>query len=274
MDEHSVIDVPDAATTIYEVPLTFKQQGLQQIISKKLGIKEKEPQVDELKKFVDKIRKPANVVDVALVGKYVQYRDSYKSIIEAFIHAGSINNAKVNIHLINSEEITAENYLEKLSHLDGILIGPGFGKRGIEGKILAINFARTKKIPFFGICLGMQCAVIEFARNVCKLKKANSSEFEKTEQNVIDMMEKQKKITNMGGTMRLGAYPAVLMKDSLAYKAYQSENISERHRHRYEVNNDFREKLAKEGMIFSGTSPDGLLVEIIELPNACDASTG
>ena len=267
MDEHSVIDVPDAATTIYEVPLTFKQQGLQQIISKKLGIKEKEPQVDELKKFVDKIRKPANVVDVALVGKYVQYRDSYKSIIEAFIHAGSINNAKVNIHLINSEEITAENYLEKLSHLDGILIGPGFGKRGIEGKILAINFARTKKIPFFGICLGMQCAVIEFARNVCKLKKANSSEFEKTEQNVIDMMEKQKKITNMGGTMRLGAYPAVLMKDSLAYKAYQSENISERHRHRYEVNNDFREKLAKEGMIFSGTSPDGLLVEIIELPN-------
>lgn len=265
VEEQSVIDVPDAATTIYEVPLTFKQQGLPQIIASKLGIKEKEPLVDELKKFVDKIRKPANVVDVALVGKYVQYRDSYKSIIESFIHAGSINNSKVNIHLINSEEISEQNYKEKLSHLDGILVGPGFGKRGIEGKILAINYARNNKIPFFGICLGMQCAVIEFARNVCKMKKAHSSEFEKTPENVIDMMEKQKKIINMGGTMRLGAYPAVLKRDTLAFKAYNSVNISERHRHRYEVNNIFKEKLAKNGMIFSATSPDGLLVEMIEI---------
>lgn len=265
VEEQSVIDVPDAATTIYEVPLTFKQQGLPQIIASKLGIKEKEPLVDELKKFVDKIRKPVNVVDVALVGKYVQYRDSYKSIIESFIHAGSINNSKVNIHLINSEEITEQNFEEKLSHLDGILVGPGFGKRGIEGKILAINYARNNKIPFFGICLGMQCAVIEFARNVCKMKKAHSSEFEKTPENVIDMMEKQKKIINMGGTMRLGAYPAVLKRDTLAFKAYNSVNISERHRHRYEVNNIFKEKLAKNGMIFSATSPDGLLVEMIEI---------
>jgi CTP synthase len=267
VEEQSVIDVPDAANTIYEVPLTFKQQGLPQIIASKFGIKGKEPQLDELKKFVDKIRKPTHVVDVALVGKYVQYRDSYKSIIEAFIHAGSINNSKVNIHLINSEDITPENYKEKLGHLDGILIGPGFGKRGIEGKILAINYARVNNIPFFGICLGMQCAVVEFARNVCKLKLAHSSEFEKTEQNVIDMMEKQKQITNKGGTMRLGAYPAVLVKDSLAYKAYKSENISERHRHRYEVNNEFRDILAKKGMQFTATSPDGLLVEIVELPD-------
>jgi len=262
-----VIDVPDAANTIYEVPLAFKQQGLHNIIAKKLGIKEKEPMVEELKKFVEKIRKPAHVVDVALVGKYVQYRDSYKSIIESFIHAGSINNTRVNIHLINSEEITQENFVEKLSFLDGILVGPGFGKRGIEGKILAINYARTNNIPFFGICLGMQCAVIEFARNICNLKDAHSSEFAKTTQNVIDMMEKQKKITNMGGTMRLGAYPAHLNKGTLAYKAYGSEDISERHRHRYEVNNEFRQVLLDKGLIFSATSPDGMLVEIVELPD-------
>lgn len=267
VEEQSVIDVPDAAYTIYEVPLTFKQQGLPQIIASKLGIKEKEPQIEELKKFVDRIRKPANVVDVALVGKYVQYRDSYKSIIEAFIHAGSINNSKVNIHLINSEELTTENYVEKLSFLDGILIGPGFGKRGIEGKILAVNYARTNNIPFFGICLGLQCAVVEFARNVCKMKDAHSSEFEKTEQNVIDMMKKQKKIINKGGTMRLGAYPAVIQKGTLAFQAYKSTEISERHRHRYEVNNKFREQLEKCGLIFSATSPDGLLVEMIEIQN-------
>ncbi|OGU56452.1 MAG: CTP synthase [Ignavibacteria bacterium GWF2_33_9] len=267
VEEESVIDVPDAANTIYEVPLAFKQQGLHNIIAKKLGIKEKEPMVEELKKFVEKIRKPAHVVDVALVGKYVQYRDSYKSIIESFIHAGSINNTRVNIHLINSEEITQENFVEKLSFLDGILVGPGFGKRGIEGKILAINYARTNNIPFFGICLGMQCAVIEFARNICNLKDAHSSEFAKTTQNVIDMMEKQKKITNMGGTMRLGAYPAHLNKGTLAYKAYGSEDISERHRHRYEVNNEFRQVLLDKGLIFSATSPDGMLVEIVELPD-------
>jgi CTP synthase len=265
VEEQSVIDVPDAAHTIYEVPLTFKQQGLPQIIAAKFGMPEVEPHVEELKKFVEKIRKPSNVVDVALVGKYVQYRDSYKSIIESFIHAGSINNTKVNIHLINSEEISKENYLDKLGKLDGILIGPGFGKRGIEGKVLAINFARTNKIPFFGICLGMQCAVIEFARNVCKMKTAHSGEFEKTPENVIDLMENQKQVTDKGGTMRLGAYPAVLNKDTLAFKAYKSENISERHRHRYEVNNDFKDKLAKKGMIFSATSPDGMLVEMIEI---------
>lgn len=267
VEEQSVIDVPDAAYTIYEVPLTFKQQGLPQIIASKLGIKEKEPQIEELKKFVDRIRKPANVVDVALVGKYVQYRDSYKSIIEAFIHAGSINNSKVNIHLINSEELTAENYIEKLGFLDGILIGPGFGKRGIEGKILAVNYARTNNIPFFGICLGLQCAVVEFARNVCQMKNAHSSEFEKTEQNVIDMMKKQKKIINKGGTMRLGAYPAVIQEGTLAFQAYKSTEISERHRHRYEVNNKFREQLEKCGLIFSATSPDGMLVEMIEIQN-------
>jgi len=266
VEEQSVIDVPDATHTIYEVPLTFKTQGLHSIIFNKLNLEDRVPELDEFKRFVDKIRKPSYELTVGLVGKYTQYRDSYKSIIEAFIHAGSINNARVNIEMINSEDIDSENVSEQISNLDGILIGPGFGKRGIEGKILAINYARKNNIPFFGICLGLQCAVIEFARNVCGLSKANSAEFEKTEHNVIDLMEEQKAIKDKGGTMRLGAYPAVLKEGTLAFKAYKNKNISERHRHRYEVNNKFRDILEKNGLVMSGTSPDNSLVEIIEYP--------
>jgi CTP synthase len=267
VEEQSVIDVPDAAHTIYEVPLTFKAQGLHKIIFDDLQIVDGEPDLDDFKKFVDRIRKPQYEVTVGLVGKYTQYRDSYKSIIEAFIHAGSINNAKVNIEMVNSEDINKENVVATLEKLDGILIGPGFGKRGIEGKILAINYARTNNIPFFGICLGLQCAVIEFSRNVCGLSRANSAEFEKTDQNVIDLMESQKAIKDKGGTMRLGAYPAIVKENTLAFKAYKSTNISERHRHRFEVNNDFRQLLEQNGLVMSATSPDNSLVEIIEYPN-------
>lgn len=266
VEEQSVIDVPDATYTIYEVPLTFKTQGLHSIIFNKLNLEDRTPDLDEFKRFVDKIKKPANDVTVGLVGKYTQYRDSYKSIIEAFIHAGSINNTRVNIEMVNSEDLNNENIAEIISKLDGILIGPGFGKRGIEGKILAINYARVNKIPFFGICLGLQCAVIEFARNVCGLTRANSAEFEKTDQNVIDLMEEQRAIKDKGGTMRLGAYPAVLKENTIAFKAYKSKEISERHRHRFEVNNKFREVLEQNGLIMSGTSPDNSLVEIIEYP--------
>jgi len=267
VEENSVIDVPDATHTTYEVPLTFKQQGLHNIILEKLGMKHVEPNLDEFKKFVDRIKRPTYEVTIGLVGKYTQYRDSYKSIIEAFIHAGSINNSRVNIEMINSEEIEVVGAEAKIGHLDGILVGPGFGKRGIEGKILAIKYAREHNMPFFGICLGLQCAVIEFARNVCGLKNAHSSEFEKTTQNVIDLMETQKSIKNKGGTMRLGAYPAIIAENTIAYKAYQSYEISERHRHRYEVNNQFRQILIDNGLVCSGLSPNGELVEIIELPN-------
>ncbi len=266
VEENSVIDVPDATHTIYEVPLTFKQQGLHNILLEKLVMDPVEPNLDEFKKFVDKIKRPANEVTVGLVGKYTQYRDSYKSIIEAFIHAGSINNTRVNIEMVNSEEIEEVGAEAKIGNLDGILVGPGFGRRGIEGKIAAIKYARENNLPFLGICLGLQCAVIEFARNICGLEKAHSAEFEKTNQNVIDLMESQKSVKNKGGTMRLGAYPAIIADNTLAYKAYQTHEISERHRHRYEVNNQFRQLLIDNGLVCSGTSPDGELVEIIEYP--------
>ncbi len=267
VEENSVIDVPDATHTTYEVPLTFKQQGLHNIILEKLAMEPVEPNLDEFKRFVDRIKRPIYEVNVGLVGKYTQYRDSYKSIIEAFVHAGSINNTRVNIEMVNSEEIEELGAEAKIGHLDAILVGPGFGRRGIEGKILAIKYAREHNIPFFGICLGLQCAVIEFARNVCGLKTAHSTEFEKTNQNVIDLMETQKGIKNKGGTMRLGAYPAIIAENTLAYKAYQSREISERHRHRYEVNNEFRQILIDNGLVCSGLSPNGELVEIIELPD-------
>ncbi|MCE5305772.1 CTP synthase [bacterium] len=265
VEKPSVVDVPDAPYTIYEVPLMFKQQGLHNIIFEKLGMIPKEPEIDDFKKFVDRIKKPANTLTIGLVGKYTQYRDSYKSIIEAFVHAGSINNTRVNVNLINSEEINDQNVKEKIGSLDGILVGPGFGKRGIEGKILAIKYARENLMPFFGICLGLQCAVIEFARNVCGLEDANSTEFEKTKNNVIDLMENQKNVQQKGGTMRLGAYPAIIEEGTIAARAYKQTSISERHRHRYEINNDFRELLASKGMIFSGKSPDNQLIEIAEL---------
>ena len=265
VEENSVIDVPDVDHTIYEVPVLFAKRGLAEIILNRLNMKIPELELETWIKFVNRIKYPKHEVKIALIGKYTQYRDSYKSIIEAFIHAGSINNTRINLELVNSETLTEDNIEETLAGIEGVLVGPGFGNRGIEGKIASIKYLRENNIPFFGICLGMQCAVIEFARNVCGLKEANSSEFEKNDFNVIDLMEDQKKIKDKGGTMRLGAYPCVLKQNTKAMAAYQEEHISERHRHRYELNNDFREILEKNGMVFSGLSPDGKLVEMIEL---------
>lgn len=267
VDDQAVIDVPDAETTIYEVPLMFAKRNLDVLILNKLNLKVKPIKINTWNKFVNRIKNPKYQVNVGLVGKYTQYRDSYKSILEAFIHAGSINNTSVNVELIDSEQITPDNVAEKLHNLDGVLVGPGFGSRGIDGKITSIQYIRENKIPFFGICLGMQCAVIEFARNVCNLQNAHSAEFAKTEHNVIDLMDEQKKIKDKGGTMRLGAYPCTIQPNTIAFEAYKTTQISERHRHRYELNNNFRELLQSKGMIMSGLSPDGQLVEIIELSN-------
>ncbi len=267
VDEESVIDVYDVET-IYEVPLVLSKSNLDGIVLRKLNVPENTLDLEEWKTFVRKIKNPLHKVRVALVGKYVRYRDSYKSILEAFVHAGSINNTSVDVDLIDSEELNDYNCSELLKDIDGLLVGPGFGKRGIEGKIAAIKYVRENKIPFFGICLGMQCAIIEFAQNVCKLENAHSTEFDKkTKYNVIDLMEDQKKIINKGGTMRLGQYPCKIIPNTLAYSEYHQDIIYERHRHRYEVNNEFREIFEQNGLVMSGLSPDGNLVEMIELRN-------
>ncbi|CAN5505231.1 CTP synthase [soil metagenome] len=265
VEEQSVIEALDAET-IYEVPQLFAKHGLDSIIAKKLHLKRSTLNLDTWSRFTHRIKAPKHHVNIALVGKYVKLQDAYKSITEAFIHAGAINNTKVQVHWIDSELLTDANAEEMLKDMNGILVAPGFGSRGIEGKLSAIRYVREHNIPFFGICLGMQCSVIEFARNVCKIPEANSAEFKKNKFSVIDMMPDQKKITDKGGTMRLGAYPCTISKRSKAYAAYKSEHISERHRHRYELNNDFRGVLEQHGMVLSGTSPDGKLVEIIELP--------
>jgi CTP synthase len=226
-----------------------------------------EPEMEEWVEFLNRLKNPLDEVHIGLIGKYVELRDAYKSIQESFVHAGAENRLKVIVHSIHSEHITEDNVSRLLDRLDGILVAPGFGERGIEGKILAVQYAREKKIPFLGICLGMQMAVIEFGRNVLKLKDCASTEMNaKTKNPVIDLMEEQKKITKMGGTMRLGAYPCELVKDSKAAKAYKKTKISERHRHRYEFNNSYREAYEKAGMTFSGINPESNLVEIIELP--------
>ena len=265
VDEDAVFESRDVET-IYEVPLFFARKRLTETILEKLDVKVKDINLDTWNKFVRKIKKPRYQVKIALVGKYTKYEDSYKSISEAFIHAGSINNCRVKLDMLNSEEmVDAKTTKGLLKDYDGVLIAPGFGNRGIEGKLHAIKYIRENKIPFFGICLGMQCSVIEFARNVCGLKNAHSAEFDKNDQNVIDIMADQVDVEDKGGTMRLGAYPCKLTKGSKAHKAYGSINISERHRHRYEVSNQFREILEENGMTLSGLSPDGNLVEIVEL---------
>ncbi|MBM2816057.1 MAG: synthase [Ignavibacteria bacterium] len=265
--EDAVIEALDVESTIYEVPLLYAKSNLEELVLKKLEMPSKELEIDTWRNFVNRIRHPKHEITVGLVGKYTKYRDSYKSILEAFVHAGSINNTKVKVELRNSEDITEDNIQAQMEGLDGILVGPGFGNRGIDGKIISINYVRENKIPFFGICLGLQCAVIEFARNLCNMPEAHSSEFLVNDFNVIDLMDEQKKIKDKGGTMRLGAYPCNLITGTNAYKAYNTSEISERHRHRYEINNHFRPVLEKSGMTFSGISPDGKLVEIIELKN-------
>ena len=218
------------------------------------------------KEFLQKLKFPKHTVKIGLVGKYAALNDSYKSIIEAFTHAGVANECKVKLELIHSEYISSENVSEKLAHLDGILVAPGFGTRGVEGKIIAITYAREKNIPFLGICLGMQCAVIEFARNVIGWEGANSKEADaQTPYTVIDMMKEQKRIAGMSDTMRLGVYPCKLKKGSKAYEAYQKENISERHRHRYELNNIYLEDFEKAGLVATGINEVQNLVEIVEL---------
>jgi CTP synthase len=263
----AVIEAMDAPT-IYEVPLAMLREKLDVITMKKLGIGIfPEPNLNNWKAFLDKLKYPKSKVTVGLIGKYVELQDAYKSILESFIHAGAINEVKVQVVNVHSEFITDENVAEKLDGLDGLLVAPGFGHRGIEGKITAVKYARENGLPFFGICLGMQMAVIEFARNILGLKEAHSTEMDiNTPDPVIDMMEEQKKIKMMGGTMRLGAYPCEIAEGSLAYNIYGTTQISERHRHRYEFNNTYLEQFENHGMIASGINPDTGLAEIMEIP--------
>ncbi|MCU0321110.1 MAG: CTP synthase [Chitinophagaceae bacterium] len=264
----AVIEAMDAST-IYEVPLLMLRERLDLYVMKKLNIKEfAEPQLDKWKVFLDKLKYPKAKVTIGLIGKYVELQDAYKSILESFIHAGAMNEVKVQVLNVHSEFITKENVAEKLEGLDGLLVAPGFGTRGIDGKIIAVQYAREQGLPFFGICLGMQMAVIEYGRNVMGLTDAHSVEMDANTTNpVINMMEEQKKIKMMGGTMRLGAYPCEIQEGSLAHKIYGELNITERHRHRYEFNNDFLEAYEKAGMVASGKNPATGLVEIVELPN-------
>ena len=265
VEERSVIEARDAET-IYEVPMLFAKHELDTIIAEKLHLRKGQAAREQWSRFVHSIKSPRHEVTIGLVGKYVKYRDSYKSISEALIHAGAINNTRVNVRWIDSEHLTPENAVESMVGLSGVLVAPGFGSRGIEGKVAAIKYVRENGIPFFGICLGMQCAVIEYARNVAGLEEASSSEFKKGKYSVIDLMPDQRGIVDKGGTMRLGAYKAHIKKRSQAYKAYQADVITERHRHRYEFNNEFRNILEDHGLVLSGLSPDSRLVEIVELP--------
>ncbi len=262
----AVIEAMDASS-IYEVPLKMLQEGLDTIVLKKLHINGySAPQLNRWKEFLDKLKNPTAKVNIGLIGKYIELQDAYKSILESFVHAGALNECKVNIVNIHSEFITADNVHEKLNGLDGLLVAPGFGIRGVEGKIIAVQYARENKLPFFGICLGMQMAVIEFARNVLGLKDAHSTEMDvNTAHPVIDLMEEQKQITAKGGTMRLGSYPCDIKENSLAYNIYGDTHITERHRHRWEFNNAYLQRFEEAGMTASGKNPATGLVEIIEL---------
>jgi len=254
------------AKSIYEVPLLMQKEGLDKQVIKKLDIETDKPELEKWIKFVDKLRYPDKSVKIALVGKYVEHHDSYKSIVEALIHGGAVNDTKVNIKWVQSETLNKQNIDKELEDVSGILVAPGFGDRGIEGKYLAVRYARENKIPFFGICLGMQSAVVEFARNVAGLETADSTEFnEKTDYPVIDLMLDQKDVTDKGGTMRLGKYNCSIVAGTKAEKAYGRQAIDERHRHRYEFNNSFKKQLTDAGLIISGVNPERDLVEIIEL---------
>lgn len=262
--KEAVISAHDCST-IYEVPIVLYEQNLDQIILERFKLPELRIKLEDWQTFVNSVLNPVNTVKIAICGKYVENKDAYKSISEAFVHAGAENNSRVKVDFISSETVEDKGAQNVLKDYDGILIPGGFGERGIEGKILAIQYARENKIPFLGICLGMQCAVIEFARNVCGIKNANSAEFVKNAYSVVHIMPEQLKVKTKGATMRLGAYPCVLKKGTKSYEAYRKPKISERHRHRYEVNNKFRNVLEEKGMIISGTSPDEYLVEMVEL---------
>ena len=259
------IDLP----SIYDVPLLMLKEQLDKTVLAKLKLPTRsEPELTQWKSFLGKVKNPTSEINIGLIGKYVELPDAYKSIVESFIHAGAVNECKVNIKWVASEQVEDSNVKEKLKDLNGILVAPGFGERGLEGKISSIKYARENGIPFFGICLGMQCAVIEFARNVLGLKNANSFEMDpKTKDAVIDLMEDQKNVKNKGGTMRLGSYPCDLKKGSKAAAIYGKAKITERHRHRYEFNNKYLSRYEENGMTASGINPENGLVEIVELKN-------
>ena len=263
----AVIEERDKDFSIYEVPLSLFDHQLDELICQKLGLQTHEPDLEIWRDLLQRLRNPQHEISIAVVGKYADHRDAYKSIYEALDHAGMANTAQIRLARIRSEDVESEGPERLLAGFDGILVPGGFGERGIEGKVAAVRYAREKGIPFFGICLGLQCAVVEFARNVCDLKDAHSTEFDKeTKHPVICLLDDQHSITDKGGTMRLGKQPARLSEGSRAAECYDCEEISERHRHRYEVNNVYRQQFAANGLQFSGTSPDESLVEIVELP--------
>ena len=268
VERDAVIESIDVST-IYEVPLLMQKEGLDKIVLKKLGLKHNtDIKLKQWEKFIYELQNPKKEVLIGLVGKYVELKDAYKSISEATIHAGTKNSCKVDVRWIHAEEINNRNVKKTLSGLKGVIVAPGFGDRGIEGKISAIKYVRENNIPFLGICLGMQSAVIEYARNVLGLKSANSTEMDpKTSAPVIDLMNNQKKITNKGGTMRLGAYECYLKDGSNAHNSYKSNNISERHRHRFEFNNKYKDELEYAGLIATGTNQKNNLVEVVEIPS-------
>ncbi len=258
------------ASTIYDVPILMQEEGLDTVALKKLALPENpSPDLTQWNEFLDRHKNPKGEVTIGLIGKYVELQDSYKSILESFIHAGAINEVRVNVRSLHSEYFTPNNFEQKMKGLDGVLVAPGFGERGIEGKIKAVQFARENGIPFLGICLGMQMAVIEFSRNMLGLKDANSTEMvESTSHPVICLMEEQKAVKNKGGTMRLGAWDCRLTENTLAHRMYQGKTaISERHRHRYEFNNEYKEQIEAAGLVASGINPKTGLVEIIEIPS-------
>jgi len=268
LSENAVIESRDAET-IYDVPLLMKEEKLDQVVLERLKLQLRdEPTLKNWTDFLTKFKNPKRSIKVGLVGKYVELQDAYKSILEALVHAGVPNECSIEIVSFHSEEINRANVAEQLGSVQAIIVAPGFGRRGLEGKIVSIKYARENKIPFLGICLGMQCAVIEFARNVLSLNDANSSEMDsKTDHAVIDLMQDQKSVIDMGGTMRLGAYACEITPNTLAHRVYGRTEISERHRHRFEFNNEYKDEMEKAGMIFSGMNPQSGLVEIVELPN-------
>lgn len=265
IDTNSVIECRDA-DTLYSIPLALQEQNLDSIVCKHLKLDCNPADMTEWKKLVERVTNLSKTTKIALVGKYVELQDAYISVVEALRHAGYAVDSDIEIKWVNAETLTVENLTEELGNVDGILVPGGFGDRGVEGKILATTYARENKVPFLGICLGMQVASIEFARNVLGLKGANSSEIDpNTQYPIIDLLPEQKDIEDLGGTLRLGLSPSKLQHDSLAYEAYKEEVIYERHRHRYEFNNEYRQAMEEAGFVFSGTTPDGRLVEIIEL---------
>ena len=265
--EEAVIQSIDAST-IYDVPNLMLDEGLDRVVLNGLNLPSNSPELSQWNAFLDRHKNPNQIVNIGLIGKYVELQDSYKSILEAFIHAGASNEVKVKVVSIHSEYLTKDNVSEQLENLDAVLVAPGFGERGIEGKIEAIRYVRENNIPFLGICLGMQMAVIEYSRNILGLHDAISTEMNQDTSNpVIDLMESQKDITDMGGTMRLGAWSCKLESNSKVFSIYNSNEISERHRHRYEYNNTYKEQLENAGMTSAGYNPETGLVEIIEIPS-------